>query len=514
MIENFKFLCPCLQLQTMPKRNHFHQLHHILFLSLSALLFSPVFSSSSEKSSPPADAGALLDFKSKADLHNSLHFHFTPDGSSSFCRWRGVQCSQLRVVRLVLEDTNLSGIFAPDTLTRLDQLRVLSLRNDSLTGTIPDLSALVNLKALYLDHNSFSGYFPPSISNLHRIRTVDFSFNNLTGQLPTWLTRLSRLYYLRLQFNRFNGTIPPLNQSTLSVFNVSGNNLFGPIPVTEALSSFNLSAYSSNPGLCGVIIHRECRPKIPFFGPAAAAGPMAETPGFPPLGLGVGQTSQLHSGVDVTKRRSSRHGEAVIWGFSAGVFVLIGCLFCFAIAAQSRRRKGSQLGGGEGRDTMARDTAATVDAAEVMRTDEEMEEKVKMAAAEQGMKAAVAAAVTKSGSLVFCAGEAQLYTLDQLMRASAELLGRGTMGATYKAVLDNRLIVCVKRLDAAKMGSAGKEAFVRHMESVGGLRHQNLVPLRAYFQAKEERLLVYDYQANGSLSSLIHGTLSFYLPSN
>ncbi|KAL8138551.1 hypothetical protein V2J09_004552 [Rumex salicifolius] len=34
----------------------------------------------------------------------------------------------------------------------------------------------------------------------------------------------------------------------------------------------------------------------------------------------------------------------------------------------------------------------------------------------------------------------------------AVFLERGTMGTTYKAVLDNRLIVCVKRLDATKIG--------------------------------------------------------------
>jgi serine/threonine protein kinase len=94
----------------------------------------------------------------------------------------------------------------------------------------------------------------------------------------------------------------------------------------------------------------------------------------------------------------------------------------------------------------------------------------------------------------------KLYFLNYL----PELLGRGTIGTTYKAVLDNRLIVSVKRLDAAKLAGTNQEMFERHIESVGGLRHPNLVPLRAYFHAKEERLLVYDYQPNGSLFSLIH----------
>lgn len=91
------------------------------------------------------------------------------------------------------------------------------------------------------------------------------------------------------------------------------------------------------------------------------------------------------------------------------------------------------------------------------------------------------------------------------MRASAELLGRGTMGTTYKAVLDNHLIMTVKRLDSSKTAAIGEEAFERHMDAVGVLRHPNLVPLRAHFQAQGERLVVFDYQPNGSLHNLIHG---------
>lgn len=91
------------------------------------------------------------------------------------------------------------------------------------------------------------------------------------------------------------------------------------------------------------------------------------------------------------------------------------------------------------------------------------------------------------------------------MRASAELLGRGTVGTTYKAVLDNQLILTVKRMDANKTAVTGSQVFEHHMEAVGGLRHPNLVPMRAYFQAKGERLVIYDYQPNGSLFNLIHG---------
>ena len=112
---------------------------------------------------------------------------------------------------------------------------------------------------------------------------------------------------------------------------------------------------------------------------------------------------------------------------------------------------------------------------------------------------------------MFCGGEAQLYNMDQLMRASAELLGRGTVATTYKAVLDNQLILTVKRLDSNKTTITTSQFFDHHMSAVGRLRHPNLVPIKAYFQANGERLVIYDYQPNGSLFSLIHGNVTLSL---
>ena len=81
------------------------------------------------------------------------------------------------------------------------------------------------------------------------------------------------------------------------------------------------------------------------------------------------------------------------------------------------------------------------------------------------------------------------------------------MGCTYKAVMESGFIVTVKRLKDARYPRL--DEFRRHMDVLGRLSHPNLVPLRAYFQAKEERLLVYDYFPNGSLFSLIHGTFLY-----
>ncbi|KAF5747014.1 Leucine-rich repeat protein kinase family protein isoform 1 [Tripterygium wilfordii] len=470
-----------------------------LFFHYSILVLSTISLIVVDSASPggslnllePSDADALLAFKSKADLHDGIRFsHRT---SFHFCQWQGVLCQQHAVVRLVIENLDLGGVFASDTLTRLGQLRVLSLQNNSLTGPIPNLSGFVNLKSLFLDHNSFTGTLPPSVLSLHRLRTLDVSYNNLTGPLPALLTSLDRIYYLRLEWNRFNGTVPPLNQSSLEIFNVSGNNLSGTVPVTPTLLRFGVSSFSMNPGLCGEIINIECNPSPPFFNPSVSA----TAP--PPKSLALGQTAELH-GVDLSRRSpEKRRRTAVIIGFSTGVFVLIGSLFCFVFAIKKQRKQNQEKESSTA--LVANDAAATAEAAVAIQAEQEneLEEKVKRV---QGLQ------LEKSGSLMFCAGEAQLYTLEHLMRASAEFLGRGTIGTTYKAVLDNRLIVSVKRLDANKLAGTSKETFQSHMESVGGLRHPNLVPLRAYFQAREERLLIYDYQPNGSLFSLMHGSKS------
>lgn len=447
-------------------------------------------------------------FKSKVDPSGALNFTH-PDP----CLWPGIACSPAaprRVVRLVLEDLNLTGPLPPGTLSSLDQLRVLSLHSNSLSGPIPsDLSSLRNLKSLFLNRNLFSGPFPAALLSLRRLRTLDLSRNNLSGTLPSNLSvALARLYLLRLDNNRFSGPVPPLNQSTLRIFNVSNNNFSGPVPVTEALSSFGASAFSGNPGLCGEVVRRECRSHFQFFRGGGGGGGGAGTVGAPSPAAPrrSGEMGVVNVG-GVTPSRSNRfHRRAIMAvGLLALALCVVGMAGFLLITRRNRKtRHGNVMlspvkdhgsgGGGGGNGQSAAIEEVETSNKELVAAAAMSEEKVKR--------------MGKSGSLVFCAGEAQVYSLEHLMRASAEMLGRGSVGSTYKAVLDNRLIVGVKRVDAARLCAAGREAFERHMDAVGRLRHPNLVPLRAYFQAKEERLLVYDYQPNGSLFSLIHGSRS------
>ncbi|KAK9157805.1 hypothetical protein Scep_004379 [Stephania cephalantha] len=46
--------------------------------------------------------------------------------------------------------------------------------------------------------------------------------------------------------------------------------------------------------------------------------------------------------------------------------------------------------------------------------------------------------------------------------------------------------------------------FEVQMEGLGKVNHENIVPLRAFYYSKDEKLLVYDFMPAGSLSALLH----------
>lgn len=115
----------------------------------------------------------------------------------------------------------------------------------------------------------------------------------------------------------------------------------------------------------------------------------------------------------------------------------------------------------------------------------------------------------EKNKLVFFGGCSFNFDLEDLLRASAEVLGKGSYGTAYKAVLDEGVMVVVKRL--REVGVAKRE-FEQQMEVVGRVgQHPNIVPLRAYYFSKDEKLLVCDHYPTGSLSALLHGMLFFNL---
>ncbi|KAI5004404.1 hypothetical protein ZWY2020_031647 [Hordeum vulgare] len=439
---------------------------------LQLLLLSVLLACGANAGSLQGDAAALADFRLAADRSGALASWNTsagmsPCGGTTGVAWRGVTCAGGRVTRLVLEGLGLSGADALPALARLDGLRVLSLKGNQLSGAVPDLSPLLGLKLLFLSRNALSGGIPPSLGRLYRLYRLDLSSNNLSGVVPPELGRLDRLLTLRLDSNRLTGQVDGIALPRLQDLNVSNNLFVGRIPA--AMAGFPAGAFGGNAGLCGAPLP-PCKDEMQNASPCPPAAAMAAS-------------SPSSKPADGKGKMSRGVVAAIVAADFAVVGLVAGLLFCYFWPRISGRRSDRRHREGE---------------------------KIVYSSSPYGAAGVVAAAggTYERGKMVFLEDAGgKRFELEELLRASAEMLGKGGCGTAYKAVLDDGSVVAVKRLRDATPGAAAstKKDFEHHMAVLGRLRHPNVVPLNAYYYARDEKLLVYEFMPNGSLFSLLHG---------
>lgn len=82
----------------------------------------------------------------------------------------------------------------------------------------------------------------------------------LTGSISSSLGNVTGIESLDLSGNKHSGEIPAeLVQLTfLSVFNISNNFLTGTIPQANQFSTFHISSFAGNLGLCGTPLPNKC----------------------------------------------------------------------------------------------------------------------------------------------------------------------------------------------------------------------------------------------------------------
>ncbi|MQM23179.1 hypothetical protein Taro_056242 [Colocasia esculenta] len=161
-------------------------------------------------------------------------------------------CRLSSLVRLWLGDTGVSGEVSAE-LGACTGMRFLDLAYNSLSGEIPDLSPLQNLRVLNLSGNGFTGSFPwaslARMPELYSLYLGDNPFNQTAG-FPEEVLGRTKLQWLYLTNCSIHGVIPPGIGKLTGLVNLelADNQLYGKIPpeISRLTSLWQLELYNNS----------------------------------------------------------------------------------------------------------------------------------------------------------------------------------------------------------------------------------------------------------------------------
>ncbi|KAI4350534.1 hypothetical protein L6164_004982 [Bauhinia variegata] len=191
-----------------------------------------------------------LEYPASLDIWGNYNVDFCNLSSSAYM---SVKCQDNSVTELkimgdksvkvnsfngfAIPNQTLSASFSIDsfvtTLTRLTNLRVLSLVSLGIWGPLPDkIHRLSFLEVLDLSSNFLFDSVPEKISTMVKLQTLKLDDNYFNSSMPDWFNSLSNLNVLSLKSNRLKGSFPSslCRIKTLTDISLSHNELSGGLP--------------------------------------------------------------------------------------------------------------------------------------------------------------------------------------------------------------------------------------------------------------------------------------------
>ncbi|XP_011040447.1 PREDICTED: leucine-rich repeat receptor-like serine/threonine/tyrosine-protein kinase SOBIR1 [Populus euphratica] len=434
-----------------------HHKHHLsIFVLLSILLL----------------AGARLnldhsDLKAFSTIQKDLGINSQRSSSSTPCNSPGVFCERrlspnstfvLKITRLVFKSQRLTGFLSP-AIGRLSELKELSLTSNQLVDQVPaQIVKCKKLEILELANNQFSGEIPSELSSLVRLRVLDLSSNEFSGNL-SFLKHFPNLESLSLANNLFTGKVPKSIRSfrNLQFFDFSGNSfLEGPVPVIG-------KGESSRPLYPKRYILKENTTSTGSKNNSSASKYTELAPAPAPSSAAA---AHKH-------KKSKRKLAGWLLGFLAGS--VAGSLSGFVFSLLFKIVLAAVKGGG-------RDLGPAI----------------------------FSPLIKKAEDLAFLEKDDGL--------AHLEVIGRGGCGEVFKAGLpgSNGKMIAVKKIiqppkDAAELSEEDSKLLNKKMRqiqseinTVGHIRHRNLLPLLAHVSRPDCHYLVYEFMKNGSLQDVLN----------
>ncbi|XP_065019665.1 leucine-rich repeat receptor-like serine/threonine-protein kinase BAM3 isoform X1 [Musa acuminata AAA Group] len=358
---------------------------------------------------------------------------------------------------LELQNNYLTGTMAEEPAKRPERLGQLNLSNNRLSGPLPaSVGNFSALQILLLSGNQFTGEIPSQVGLLRHVLKVDVSKNNFTGRIPPEIGDCFLLTYLDLSQNHLSGPIPSRLSQTriLNYLNVSWNRLNGSIPKEiGSMKSLTSADFS----------HNDFSGRVPESGQFAYfnASSFLANPQLcgsilsSPCNISASSQFQYDQHQSFKSQLPGRSKLLLALG-------LLICSMSFAVTVAIKTRS-----------MMKRNS--------------------------------------KSWKLTaFQKLEFESEDIVECLKDNC-IIGRGGAGIVYRGTMPSGEEVAVKRLLGISKGSTHDNGFSAEIQTLGKIRHRNIVRLLAFCSNKESKLLVYEYMPNGCLGELLHGKRGGYL---
>ncbi|KAK8544600.1 hypothetical protein V6N13_045683 [Hibiscus sabdariffa] len=351
---------------------------------------------------------------------------------------------------LNVHGNKLNGTIPP-AFERLESMTYLNLSSNNIKGSIPiELSRIGNLDTLDLSNNEINGSIHSSLGDLEHLLKLNLSRNNLTGVIPAEFANLRSVMEIDLSYNNLSGLIPQELMQLQNLFSLrlENNSLSGDVMSLSNCISLTILNVSYN-NLFGVIPTSN---NFSRFSPDSFIG----NPGL----CGYWLSSPCHESHPIERVVISK---AAILGIALGALVIL----LMILFAACRPQNPPPFPDGS-------------------------------------LDKPVAYSRPK---LVILHMNMALHVYEDIMRMTENLsekyiIGNGASSTVYKCVLKNCKPVAIKRL-YSHYPQCLKE-FETELETVGSIKHRNLVCLQGYSLSPSGNLLFYDYMENGSLWDLLH----------